>query len=91
MLIIVSGVSGVGKNTIIKKLIERRDNLKYFKSATTRARREGENNYLYLSKDEFLKRKANNEFFETEDVHGDHYGTIKMIILKTLMSMVMQR
>jgi len=76
MLIIVSGVSGVGKNTIIKKLIERRDNLKYFKSATTRARREGENNYLYLSKDEFLKRKANNEFFETEDVHGDHYGTL---------------
>ncbi len=76
MLIIVSGVSGVGKNTIIKKLIERRNNLKYFKSATTRARREGENNYLYLSKDEFLKRKANDEFFETEEVHGDYYGTL---------------
>ena len=76
MLILVSGVSGVGKNTIIKRLIERRTNLKYFKSATTRQRREGENNYIYLSKEEFLKRKENKEFFETENVHGDYYGTL---------------
>ena len=76
----LSGPSGVGKNTIIQELLKRHKNLRYMKSATTRARREGEDNYLYLSKEEFLKKRESGDFFETQEVHGDFYGTLKDVI-----------
>ena len=82
MLIILSGASGVGKNTIIQKLIAQHKNLKYMRSATTRVRRPGEDNYLYLTKEEFLCREQKGEFFETQDVHGDYYGTLQKAVDK---------
>lgn len=74
MLIVLSGVSGSGKNTVINKLKENHKKLLFFKSATTRPRREGEENYYYFTEEEFSFRKGNREFFETEEVHGFHYG-----------------
>lgn len=75
MVIIMSGVSGVGKNTIIQKLIEQYDNMYFFRSATTRPRREGETIYDFMSEEEFLRKKDEGAFFETEFTHGYWYAT----------------
>ncbi len=81
MLIVVSGVSGSGKNTVIEKLMEKDKNFKVFKSATTRKARENENKkgiYLFMTKEEFEKKIENNEFFEFEKVHDNFYGILKV-------------
>lgn len=78
MFIIVSGVSGSGKQTVIDYVTKTYKNAQFFLSCTTRApRSENENLYHYLSEEEFASRKANNEFFETENVHGFNYGVLK--------------
>jgi len=84
MLIVLSGVSGSGKNTVITHLLERNNNLRYFKSATTRAPREGENNYHYFTNQEFETRVKNGEFFETEKVHDNYYGIMMKDVNKIL-------
>jgi guanylate kinase len=85
MLVILSGVSGVGKNTIISKLMNNHKNIQFLKvSATTREKRPGEDLYIYLSEEEFLKKQENNEFLETEEVHGFHYGTLKSGLQKAI-------
>ncbi len=65
MVIIVSGVSGVGKNTIIQKLIDQYDNMFFIKSATTRPRRNDNDLYEYRSDEEFFAQDKAGEFFET--------------------------
>lgn len=79
MLIIVSGPSGSGKNTVINALLERVYNLEKFKTCTTREMRPGgENEHYYLTEQEFEEKKKNDEFFETEMVHqGIWYGVLK--------------
>ena len=56
MLLLISGCSGSGKNTIIKKLMERNENIKFLKSCTTRKPRPNEDNYIYLTKEDFDNR-----------------------------------
>lgn len=82
MLIIMAGPSGVGKNAVINELIKYYPNLEIMKSCTTRKpRNDKDNNYYYLSKEEFEKKKENGEFFETEMVHsGDYYGVLSKSI-----------
>lgn len=75
MIIIVSGVSGAGKNTIINKLIEKTPNMFFFKSATTRPRRPGETIYDFCTPEEFEEKRKNGEFFEVEESHGYFYAT----------------
>lgn len=82
MLIIISGVSSSGKNTIMNALVKRIDNLKVLtkSSATTRAPRESDKEfgvYVYMSKIEFEQAIDNGEFFEYELVHQNYYGTLK--------------
>ena len=80
MLIVISGVSGSGKNTVIEKLMKKKKNLKIFSSAITRAPREGEHEkgfYIFLTKQEFEEKIKNNEFFEFELVHGTYRGILK--------------
>ncbi len=77
MLIIISGPSGTGKNSIINGLLDKIYNLEIMKTCTTRKARKSDNNYFYFSEEEFQKMKDNNEFFETEMVHpGLWYGVL---------------
>lgn len=80
MFICISGVSASGKNTVMHELVKRRQNLKFleFSSGTTRAKRDSDENfkaYVYMSKEEFLKRVEKGEFYEYELVHDNYYGT----------------
>ncbi len=77
MLIILSGVSGTGKNTVIREVLKRKNEATIMKSVTTRPRRESDDCYIYMTEEEFLLRRDNGEFFETEEVHGKYYGVLK--------------
>lgn len=77
MLLIISGSSGVGKNTIIEELKRRYPNYKHFASYTTRGKREGEvegGNYYYVTRDEFMDRVNSGDICEYEESHGNLYG-----------------
>ena len=74
---IFSGPSGVGKSTILKGLMEKRGNLYFSVSATTRDPRPGEENgvhYHFLSEDTFRYWIAQEEFLEYAQYVGNYYG-----------------
>jgi guanylate kinase len=76
--IVVSGPSGVGKTTLCHGLIERDAGLAFSISATTRRARSNEQDgvdYFFISRDEFERMKAGDEFAECALVHGEFYGT----------------
>ena len=78
-LIVVSGFSGVGKGTVIKKLMEKYpDDYTFSVSATTRAPREGEENgreYFFISKPLFELMIRDNKLLEYTEYQGNYYGT----------------
>ena len=76
MLILISGPSGVGKNSVIDELMARRK-LEFMKTCTTReTRAQNDGAYMHVSKAEFEKMIENDELFEYENVHADiFYGT----------------
>ena len=82
-VVIISGPSGVGKGTLVKKLLnESTFPLVWSVSATTRTPRPGEVNgreYWFISRDEFLEKRANGEFLESFEVYegGALYGTLR--------------
>lgn len=81
MFIVLSGVSGSGKNTIISELIKKCKNLKVlsYSSGTTRPPRESDKQfqtYVYLTKEEFEKGIEQGKFFEYEIVHGNYMGLL---------------
>lgn len=85
--VILSAPSGGGKTTIAHALLDRRNDLGYSISATTRAPRGTERDgrdYHFLSRDEFLARREAGEFAESAEVHGNLYGTLKAEIQKVL-------
>ncbi len=78
-LVTISAPSGAGKTTICRALQENTD-MKFSVSCTTRERRNYEVDgvdYYFLSENEFQRRVDNNEFVETENVHGCMYGTLR--------------
>ncbi len=85
-LIVISGPSGVGKDTVSKLLLN--DDLIMSVSATTRAMREGEvhgKDYFFMSKEEFEEKIKEDEFLEYAIVHGkDYYGTLKSQVVKKI-------
>lgn len=77
---ILSSPSGGGKTTIARMLLQRREDVGYSISCTTRAPRNGEahgRDYHFLSVDEFRERRGRGEFAESAEVHGNLYGTLK--------------
>ena len=83
-IIVLSGPSGVGKSTIIKKVRERMPDLRFSVSCTTRPMRNGETpdvDYHFLSKEEFLRRKEAGDFIESADVFANCYGTLKSEVM----------
>ena len=86
-LIVVSGPSGVGKGTIVKTLVKKRADVVESVSCTTREPREGEKHgreYYFLTKEEFLRRIAENDFLEYDEHFGNYYGTPVSFVKETL-------
>lgn len=86
-LFVISGSSGVGKGTVIKKFLEQNPTFKLSVSSTTRPKREGEihgKHYYYLSKEEFMKAVDRGEFLEWAEFSGNFYGTNKTFVQKCL-------
>tara|TARA_Y100001968_G_C19381673_1_gene730656 strand:+ start:223 stop:792 length:570 start_codon:yes stop_codon:yes gene_type:complete len=77
-LIVITGPSGVGKGSLVKKLLARNKDIWLSVSATTRAPREGEiegKDYFFMEKDYFQKLLENNGFLEWAEFAGNSYGT----------------
>ena len=77
-LIVVSGPSGAGKSTVIGKVMERRSDLCFSVSATTRKPRDGEVdgvNYFFVTGTEFDRMIGDDELLEHAEYYRDNYGT----------------
>jgi guanylate kinase len=78
LLIVISGPSGVGKDTIIRRLLELDGNLQYSVSYTTRAPRKGEvdgTNYHFVDRNRFGQLIKEGAFLEHATYDGNLYGT----------------
>ena len=78
ILIVISGFSGAGKGTLMKKLVAEYDNYALSISMTTRQPREGEVNgreYFFVTKEEFEERIAEDGMIEYAGYCGNYYGT----------------
>ncbi len=77
-LFVISGASGVGKSTVLGKVMASRPDLQFSVSATTRAPRPGEvegKSYYFVTKEKFQQMIAQKAFLEY-DAHMDNfYGT----------------
>ena len=86
-LIVVSGPSGSGKDTIVGKVLENDKNVWLSVSATSRKPRKGEEegvNYFFLEKEDFEKKIEENYFLEYAEYAGNYYGTPKEKIVEKL-------
>ena len=84
MLVLLSGVSGAGKDTIKKELIKRMETVESLPSYTTRAIRPGDDapgiTYNYVTTEEFETMIKNNEFYEYNVHHEHYYGTSRKLM-----------
>ncbi len=77
-LIVVSGPSGVGKSTLLKRALQAIPELVFSVSLTTRPARPGERDgvdYTFVELDEFERLAGEGRLLERAVVHGKHYGT----------------
>ncbi|MBD5459162.1 MAG: guanylate kinase [Lachnospiraceae bacterium] len=87
ILIVVSGFSGAGKGTLMKKLVQEYDNYALSISATTRAPRAGEEEgreYFFLTKEAFEQKIAENGLIEYACYCDNYYGTPRDYVEKQL-------
>lgn len=83
-LLVLSGPSGSGKGTVSQALINRRDDIIFSISATTRKPRPTEvdgENYFFLSEEKFKVMSQNEEFLESAYVHTNYYATPRQFVL----------
>ena len=88
-LFVISGASGVGKSTVLAKVMEVRKDLTFSVSATTRAPRPGETegvNYYFVSKETFLDMIEKDAFLEYDAHMDNYYGTPRAQLEKKLES-----
>jgi len=90
LLVVISGPSGVGKDTIARQLIkERPDSFYFVVTATTRPPRPGEihgYDYFFVSSDEFAQMIEDGELLEYAVVYNDYKGIPKQQIREALAS-----
>lgn len=87
ILIVVSGFSGAGKGTLMKKLLQTYDNYALSVSMTTRQPREGEQDgidYFFTTREEFEHTIANDGLIEHACYCGNYYGTPREYVEKQL-------
>jgi len=86
-LFMVVAPSGAGKSTLVNALLAQEPTIKLSISYTTRQPRPGEvhgREYFFTSVDDFLKRREDGEFLESAEVHGNYYGTSRLVIEKDM-------
>ena len=79
-LFVISGASGVGKSTVLSRVMAERSDLRFSVSATTRSPRDGEvdgESYYFVTKDKFRDMIEKNEFLEYDAHMDNYYGTPK--------------
>jgi guanylate kinase len=89
MLVLLSGVSGAGKDTIKKELIKRMENVISLPSYTDRPVREGDvpgETYHFVSTEEFEKMIKNDELYEYNVHHEHYYGTSRRLMSQKIAS-----
>jgi len=83
LVFIISAPSGSGKSTLVNRVRTDIHNLTFSVSYTTRPTRGSERNgyeYYFISRDEFKRMIANDEFLEYAEVFGNYYGTAKRFL-----------
>ena len=83
MFVILSGVSGSGKDTIKKELMKRMDNVESLPSYTSRPKRENDvdgETYCFVSKEEFERMIHDDELYEYDVHHNNYYGTSRKFL-----------
>lgn len=87
LLIVISGPSGVGKDTVIKRLREKDPSLTFVVTAASRSPRPGEKHgvdYFFFSRQDFEAKIAAGEFLEHAVVYGELKGILKAEVQKAL-------
>lgn len=80
MIIVITGKTASGKDTIIKSVLQKYPNLKKIITTTSRKPRENETNgvdYNFISEDEFTNKINKGDFLEHVKYGGNYYGTEK--------------
>ncbi len=86
-LVVISAPSGSGKTTVAREIMKLNPSLAFSVSATTRMMRPGEvegKDYFFLSREEFKRGIAADEFVEWEELYGNYYGTLKREVDRVL-------
>lgn len=89
LLIVISGPSGVGKDSVLARMKERGLPFHFVVTATTRPRRENEvhgRDYWFVSKDEFARMIETDELIEYAIVYSDYKGIPKQQVREALSS-----
>lgn len=87
ILVVVSGFSGAGKGTVMKRLLEKYDNYALSVSATTRAPRPGEvdgREYFFRQREEFEQLIQEDALIEYAQYVGNYYGTPRSYVEEQL-------
>lgn len=77
-LFVISGASGVGKGTVLNRVMQQREDLIFSVSATSRPPRPGEQegiHYYFVTKETFEEMIQKDEFLEYDIHAGNYYGT----------------
>jgi guanylate kinase len=86
-LFVITAPSGAGKTSLIEAVMRDDPSLKISVSYTTRAPRKGEKDgvdYHFVDEKTFRAMQKRGEFLESAEVHGNHYGTAKKVILDAI-------
>ena len=83
MFVILSVVSGAGKDTVMREILKRMDNVEFIASYTSREQRDRDipgQTYNFVSREKFEQMIKNDEFYEYDVHHENYYGTSKKLL-----------